>query len=114
MSTKTIDRAIHHKKLEEVSTKAREGLYTTTNMNHLLSIVDKILHSQWKEDTVKLDTNISTTANQKRLLPLCNTAKCICISDLNHYYNMDLYASINSTIYAILLSVFALVTKSIL
>ena len=58
----TIDRSTHHK-LEEVSTKAGECLHTTTNINHLLSIVDRIFHSQWKEDTVKLDTNLSTAAN---------------------------------------------------
>ena len=40
--------------------------------------------------------------------PLCNTAKCICIKSLLY---MAWYASINSTIYAILLSAFALVTQ---
>ena len=58
----TIDRSTHHK-LEEVSTKAEERLHTTTNINLLLSIVDMIFHSKWKEDTVKLDTNLSTAAN---------------------------------------------------
>ena len=57
------DRATPHKKLEEVSTKAREGFYTTANIDHLPSIVDKIYHSQWKEDIVKPASNVSTTAN---------------------------------------------------
>ena len=54
--TKTIDKWTHHK-LGKVSTKAGEDLYTTTKINHLLNIVDKILHSQWKENTGKLDTS---------------------------------------------------------
>ena len=40
---------------KKVSTKAGEDLYTTTKINHLLNIVDKILHSQWKWNTGKLD-----------------------------------------------------------
>ena len=56
VSTKTIDKSTHHK-LEKVSTKAGEDLYTTTKINHLLNIVDRILHSQWKENTGKLDTS---------------------------------------------------------
>ena len=51
----TVDKSTYHK-LKKVSTKAGEDLYTTTKINHLLNIVDRILHSQWKEDTVKLDT----------------------------------------------------------
>ena len=45
------------------------------------------------------------------ILQLCNTLKCICLNDLNYYYIMAWYASINSTIYAILLSAFALVIQ---
>ena len=105
MSTKTIDKSTHHK-LEKVSTKAGEDLYTTTNINNLLNIVDRILHSQWKEDTVKLDTiylqlpmkngfynyaillsalasnhyhNMAWDASKSTI---CNNAKCICINSL--------------------------------
>ena len=52
----TIDKSTYHK-LEKVSTKAGDDLYTTTKINHLLNIVDRILHSQWKENTGKLDTS---------------------------------------------------------
>ena len=55
VSTKTIDKINHHK-LEKVSTKAGGNLLTKTKINHLLNIVDRILHSQWKEDTINLDT----------------------------------------------------------
>ena len=51
----TIDKSTYHK-LEKVSTKAGEDLYTITKINNLLNIVDRILHGKWKKDTVKLDT----------------------------------------------------------
>ena len=89
MSTKTIDKSTHHK-LEKVSTKAGEDLYTTTKINHILNIVDRILHSQWKEDTVKLDTIYLQLPMKNGFY---NYATLLSAVALNHYYNMAWDAS---------------------
>ena len=71
--------------MEKVSTKAGEDLYTTTKINHLLNIVDRILHSQWKEDTVKLDTIYLQLPMKDRFY---NYATLLSALASNYYYNM--------------------------